>query len=55
MGHELPSGLISLGSRFCLQAAAPFQGKIANSATFVGGIRPELAMMALWYIIQNCV
>jgi hypothetical protein len=55
MGHEVPSGLISLGNRFCVQAAAPCQGTMANSATFIGSIRPELDMMALWYIIQNCV
>jgi hypothetical protein len=55
MGHELPSGLISLGNRFCVQAAAPCQGTVANSATFIGGIRLELDMMALLYIMQNCV
>jgi len=55
MDHELPSGLISVGGRFCVQAAAPCQGTVANSATFIGGIRPELDIVALLYILQNCV
>lgn len=55
MDRELPSGLISVGSRFCVQAAAPCQGTVANSATFIDGIRPELDIVALLYILQNCV
>jgi hypothetical protein len=55
MGHDLPSGLISMGCRFCVQAPAPCQGTMANSAIFIGDIRPELNMMALWYILQKCV